>query len=138
MQPQESGRNVMLVQRNDLNFQRFMSRAFGRLTVWKTVLYFVLLSFFVWQLCYLFFFDLHILITLWYHSILRAYIALKKLSFLLQEHQYRTHNVVFLFRSSISAKHAALRRMSNDWLARNLDNVSDWSHTDFNFSELPY
>jgi hypothetical protein len=33
MQPQESGRNVMLVQRNDLNFQRFMSRAFGRLTV---------------------------------------------------------------------------------------------------------
>ena len=26
-----------------------------------------------------------------------------------------------------SAKHAALRRMSRDWLARNQDNVSEWS-----------
>jgi short-subunit dehydrogenase len=25
------------------------------------------------------------------------------------------------------AKHAALRRMSKDWLARNQDNVSEWS-----------
>jgi len=89
------------------------------------MLYFVLLSFFIWPLCYLFFFDLHIVITFWCHPILRAYIALKNLSFLLQEYQYRIHNVVFLFRSSISAKHATLRRMSKDWLARNLDNVSD-------------
>jgi hypothetical protein len=28
-----------------------------------------------------------------------------------------------------SAKHAALRRKSNDWLARNQSNVSDWSDT---------
>jgi len=28
---------------------------------------------------------------------------------------------------SFSAKHAALRRKSKDWLARNQDNVSDWS-----------
>ena len=26
-----------------------------------------------------------------------------------------------------SAKHAALRRKSKDWLARNQDNVSEWS-----------
>jgi len=26
-----------------------------------------------------------------------------------------------------SAKHTALRRKSKDWLARNQDNVSDWS-----------
>jgi hypothetical protein len=26
-----------------------------------------------------------------------------------------------------SAKHAALRRMSKDWLARNQNNVSEWS-----------
>ena len=28
-----------------------------------------------------------------------------------------------------SAKHAALRRKSKDWLARNQDNVSKWSDT---------
>ena len=28
---------------------------------------------------------------------------------------------------SFSAKHAALRRKSKDWLARNEDNVSEWS-----------
>jgi hypothetical protein len=28
-----------------------------------------------------------------------------------------------------SAKHAALRRKSKDWLARNQDNVSEWSDT---------
>jgi len=28
-----------------------------------------------------------------------------------------------------SAKHAALRRKSKDWLARNEDNVSAWSDT---------
>ena len=27
-----------------------------------------------------------------------------------------------------SAKHAALRRKSKDWLARNQDNVSEWSN----------
>jgi hypothetical protein len=27
---------------------------------------------------------------------------------------------------SFSAKYAALRRKSNDWLARNQDNVSEW------------
>jgi hypothetical protein len=37
-----------------------------------------------------------------------------------------------------SAKYAALRRKSNDWLARNQDNVSEWSDmsTDGLFSEL--
>jgi len=40
-----------------------------------------------------------------------------------------------------SAKHAALRRKSKDWLAQNQDNVSEWSDmsilsTDCNFSEL--
>jgi len=28
--------------------------------------------------------------------------------------------------SSISAKHATLKRISNEWLARNQDNVSEW------------
>jgi hypothetical protein len=28
-----------------------------------------------------------------------------------------------------SAKHAALRRKSKDWLARNQNNVSDWNDT---------
>jgi hypothetical protein len=28
-----------------------------------------------------------------------------------------------------SAKHAALRRKSKDWLARNRDNVSEWGDT---------
>jgi hypothetical protein len=28
-----------------------------------------------------------------------------------------------------SAKHAALRRKSKDWLTRNQDNVSEWSDT---------
>jgi hypothetical protein len=30
-----------------------------------------------------------------------------------------------------SAKYAALRRKSNDWLARNQDNVSEWSDMSF-------
>jgi homospermidine synthase len=29
---------------------------------------------------------------------------------------------------SFSAKHAALRRKSKDWLARNQNNVSEWSN----------
>jgi hypothetical protein len=29
---------------------------------------------------------------------------------------------------SFSAKHAALRRKSKDWLARNQDNVSEWGN----------
>jgi len=28
----------------------------------------------------------------------------------------------------LSAKHAALRRKSKDWLARNQNNVSEWSY----------
>jgi len=37
-----------------------------------------------------------------------------------------------------SAKHAALRSMSKDWLARNQNNVSEWTclSTDYCFSEL--
>jgi hypothetical protein len=34
----------------------------------------------------------------------------------------------------VSAKHAALRRKSKDWLARNQDNVSDWG--DMSIREL--
>ena len=35
-----------------------------------------------------------------------------------------------------SAKHAALRRKSKDWLARNQNNMSEWSDCCFTFSEL--
>jgi hypothetical protein len=34
----------------------------------------------------------------------------------------------------VSAKHAALRRKSKDWLARNQDNVSEWG--DMSIREL--
>jgi len=34
---------------------------------------------------------------------------------------------VFLMNYCFSAKHGALRRKNKDWLARNRDNVSEWS-----------
>ena len=44
--------------------------------------------------------------------------------FKLQMGQTKDHKIgIFCFH----AKHAVLRRKSNDWLARNQDNVSEWS-----------
>ena len=40
-----------------------------------------------------------------------------------QSGQTKHYKIVFC----LSAKHAALRRKSKDWLARNLSNVSEWS-----------
>jgi hypothetical protein len=41
-------------------------------------------------------------------------------------YRIKPKNIKLVFVASPLSKHAALRRKRKDWLARNLDNVSEW------------